>query len=67
VAASIGVISATAGNSSSNMETARPAAAQGAGATPAADLRVTLDRLLGEHGVLAQNATNLGVSGSTIS
>jgi hypothetical protein len=64
VAASIGVISATAGNSSSNMETARPAAAQGAGATPAADLRVTLDRLLGEHAVLAQNATNLGVSGS---
>ena len=30
----------------------------------AADLRVTLDRLLGEHAVLAMNATNLGVTGS---
>ena len=30
----------------------------------ASDLRVTLDRLLGEHAVLAMNATNLGVRGS---
>jgi hypothetical protein len=30
----------------------------------AADLRVTLNRLLGEHAVLAMNATNLGVKGS---
>ena len=30
----------------------------------AADLRVTLDQLLGEHAVLAMNATNLGVTGS---
>lgn len=30
----------------------------------AADLRVTLDNLLGEHAVLAMNATNAGVSGS---
>jgi hypothetical protein len=32
--------------------------------TSAADLRVTLDNLLGEHAVLAMNATNAGVSGS---
>ena len=33
-------------------------------ALTAADLRVTLDNLLGEHAVLAMNATNAGVSGS---
>ena len=33
-------------------------------ASPAADLRVALDRLLGEHAVLAMNATNQGVTGS---
>ena len=32
--------------------------------SPAANLRVTLDRLLGEHAALAMNATNLGVTGS---
>jgi hypothetical protein len=32
--------------------------------SPAADLRVTLDRLLGEHAALAMNATNLGVRAS---
>ncbi len=63
VAAGIGVISATAGNSNS-MEVARPALSQASQASPAADLRVTLDRLLGEHAVLAQNATNSGVTGS---
>jgi hypothetical protein len=30
----------------------------------AADVRVTLDNLLGEHAVLAMNATNAGISGS---
>jgi hypothetical protein len=30
----------------------------------AADLRVTLDRLFGQHAVLAMNATNAGVTGS---
>ena len=30
----------------------------------ASDLRNTLNRLLGEHAVLAMNATNLGVTGS---
>ena len=33
-------------------------------AFPAADLRVTLDRLLGEHAALSMNATNLGYGGS---
>jgi hypothetical protein len=33
-------------------------------AMSAADLRVTLDNLLGEHAVLAMNATNAGYSGS---
>jgi len=65
VATSVVVISATAGTSPTN------AAAAGAGhshasraGSPAANLRVTLDRLLGEHAALAMNATNLGYSGS---
>ena len=33
-------------------------------AVTAADLRVTLDNLFGEHAVLAMNATNAGVTGS---
>ena len=33
-------------------------------ALTAADLRVTLDNLFGEHAVLAMNATNAGVTGS---
>jgi hypothetical protein len=32
--------------------------------TNAADLRVTLDRLFGQHAVLAMNATNAGVTGA---
>ena len=63
IAASLGAISATAGNSSS-VEVARPANSHASHATPASDLRVTLDRLLGEHAALAMNATNLGFSGS---
>jgi len=65
VATSVVVISATAGTSPTN------AAAAGTGhshasraGSPAANLRVTLDRLLGEHAALAMNATNLGYSGS---
>lgn len=64
VAAGVGVISATAGTSSSSTESARPTQSPGPQASPAADLRVTLDRLLGEHAVLAMNATNQGVTGS---
>ncbi len=32
--------------------------------SPAANLRITLDRLLAEHAALAMNATNLGVTGA---
>ena len=66
VAASLGVISATAGTSASKMETtAQPSHSHASQAgSPAANLRVTLDRLLGEHAALAMNATNLGYSGS---
>jgi hypothetical protein len=63
IAAGIGVLSATAGNSSST-EAARPMQSRAVQASPAADLRVALDRLLGEHAVLAMNATNQGVTGS---
>jgi hypothetical protein len=66
VAASVGVISATAGTSPSSTEAAaKPSHSHASHAgSPAANLRVTLDRLLGEHAVLAMNATNLGYSGS---
>jgi hypothetical protein len=64
VAASIGVISATAGTSS-NSSAAQPAHSHAAHAgSPASNLRATLGRLLGEHAALAMNATNLGYSGS---
>jgi len=63
VAAGVGVISATAGDSTKTM-VAAPAHSHASHATPASDLRVTLDRLLGEHAALAMNATNLGYSGS---
>lgn len=65
VAASVGVISAAAGTSSSETA-AQPAASHASHGVsgPASDLRVTLDRLLGEHAALAMNATNLGYSGS---
>ena len=64
VAATVGVIAATAGTSSPSKATAMPHQSQASHASPAADLRVTLDRLLGEHAALAMNATNLGYSGS---
>jgi hypothetical protein len=65
-AATVGVIAATAGTSSPKaMSGAMPAHPHSSRAgSPAADLRVTLDRLLGEHAALAMNATNLGVKGS---
>ena len=66
VAATITAFSATAGNSPSGTDAVmRPANAHASHAgSPAANLRVTLDRLLGEHAALAMNATNLGFSGS---
>jgi energy-converting hydrogenase Eha subunit A len=71
VAGGIGVMSATAGNSTikssqptTHMHSSHSTAAAQATPLTAADLRVTLDRLLGEHAALAMNATNLGVTGS---
>jgi hypothetical protein len=65
-AAGVAVISATAGTPSTNTDAATHPAHPGTfhAGSPAADLRVTLDRLLGEHAALAMNATNLGYSGS---
>ena len=64
VAASVGVIAATAGTPATKTKAAMPQYSHASHASPAADLRVTLDRLLGEHAALAMNATNLGYSGS---
>jgi hypothetical protein len=64
-ALTVGVVVATAGNGGSTMSHAgHGMTATSAKQISAADLRVTLDRLLGEHAVLAMNATNLGVTGS---
>ena len=64
----VGVITATAGNGDRSMpqmsQMHDAMHASQATTVTAADLRVTLDRLLGEHAVLAMNATNLGVTGS---
>ena len=64
-ALTIGVIAATAGNGSSSdrMQT-HASHAMTASALTKSDLRNALNRLLGEHAVLAMNATNLGVTGS---
>jgi hypothetical protein len=43
---------------------AKPMRMHATTAVTASDLRVTLDRLLGEHAVLAMNATNEGVTGA---
>jgi hypothetical protein len=61
-----GIMAATAGTGRSGSTTMSHAghATSMHTALTAADLRVTLDRLLGEHAVLAMNATNLGVRGS---
>ena len=68
VALTVGVLVATAGTGGSSDMTmshmGHRTAATHASRITAADLRVTLDRLLGEHAVLAMNATNLGVTGS---
>ena len=64
VTGTTGVVSAAERTSSSSLEPARPAHSHASHVSPASDLRVTLDRLLGEHAALAMNATNLGYSGS---
>ena len=67
-ALTVGVIAATAGTGRSDGMTMSHAghrmSTTSARQVTAADLRVTLDRLLGEHAVLAMNATDLGVTGS---
>jgi hypothetical protein len=67
-ALTVGVIAATAGTGGSGGMTMSHAGHRmtttGAKQVTAADLRVTLHRLLGEHAVLAMNATNIGVTGS---
>lgn len=64
-ALAVGVIAATAGNGSSSGTSGMHAGhATTASALTKSDLRNTLNRLLGEHAVLAMNATNLGVTGS---
>ncbi len=64
-ALTVGVVAATAGTGDQSMShMGHRMTATSASKVTAADLRVTLDRLLGEHAVLAMNATNLGVTGS---
>lgn len=61
-ALTVGVLAASAGTGGNAMTHSGHGTA--AAKLTAADLRITLDRLLGEHAVLAMNATNLGVTGS---
>ena len=64
-ALTIGVIAATAGNGSSSAEGGMHAShAMTASTLTKSDLRNTLNQLLGEHAILAMNATNAGVTGS---
>lgn len=67
-ALAVGVLAATAGTggSSGGAMSHAPHAMGSSTATTltASDLRNTLNQLLGEHAVLAMNATNLGVKGS---
>lgn len=64
-ALAIGVVSATAGSASS-APTASPHMhmTETQGGLTQSNLRALLDRQLGEHAILAMNATNLGYSGS---
>jgi hypothetical protein len=59
-----GLLVAGALAASSQPSTSHAMTAMNKSALSAADLRVTLDNLFGEHAVLAMNATNAGVSGS---
>jgi hypothetical protein len=67
-ALAVGAIAATAGTGSTSMSGSIHAGhtmqSRSTTALTASDLRSTLGRLLGEHAVLAMNATNLGVTGS---
>ena len=67
-ALAVGVLVATAGTGGTTGSTMSQAGhrmhSSSAMALTKSDLRNTLNRLLGEHAVLAMNATNLGVTGS---
>jgi hypothetical protein len=67
-ALAIGVLGATAGTGSTREATGshmgHAMRSTTASTLTQSDLRSTLGRLLGEHAVLAMNATNLGVTGS---
>ena len=63
LALSVGVIAATAGGGSTTASGQMHSAhAMTASTLTKSDLRNTLNKLLGEHAVLAMNATNLGVT-----
>lgn len=59
-----GVFAATAATSSNEAQPAAHNHVASTTALTASDLRASLGRLLGEHAVLAMNATNQGISGS---
>jgi hypothetical protein len=61
--AAIAAVAATAALGSGSKGSMSMTPSTTAGKMTAADLRVTLDNLFGEHAVLAMNATDAGVSG----
>lgn len=64
-AAALAAVLATAAlGNDTTASSMRPQSSGATKATAAADLRVTLDKLLGEHAAFAMNATNAGVSGA---
>jgi len=62
--AAVAAIAATAALGAGSRSDSMSMSSHSSSAMSAADLRVTLDNLLGEHAVLAMNATNAGYSGS---
>jgi hypothetical protein len=67
-ALTVGVLTATAGNgtttAASSSHAGHATLSTGAMAPAASDLRSAFGKLLGEHAILAMNATNMGVTGS---
>lgn len=63
-AALAAVLAAAALGNDTSASSMRPQSSAATKATTAADLRVLLDKLLGEHAALAMNATNAGVTGA---
>ena len=62
--AAVAAVAATAALGSGSKGAMSSMGPRSSRATTAADLRVTLDNLLGEHAALAMNATDAGFSGS---